>query len=135
MTAELKIPGAAIPRRVFTHCDNSGPSHTQALGIGSPRIDETLPRNHGGIAMEQFVGLDVSLRTTAICIVDRAGKIEREGMVASDPAAIAAFVTQHAHMSPGSGSKRERHQRGCGLSSGNSGFQSSVSMLDMRKQR
>jgi len=28
---------------------------------------------------------------TAICIVDRTGKIEREGMVASDPAAIAAL--------------------------------------------
>ena len=38
--------------------------------------------------MEQYVGLDVSLKMTAICIVDRTGKIEREGMVASDPAAI-----------------------------------------------
>jgi transposase len=46
--------------------------------------------------MEQYVGLDVSLKTTAICIVDRAGKIEREGTVASDPEAIAAFVTRHA---------------------------------------
>ena len=43
--------------------------------------------------MEQYVGLDVSLKMTAICIVDRTGKIEREGMVASDPAAIAAFVS------------------------------------------
>src|SRR6516164_302441 len=48
------------------------------------------------VAMEQYVGLDVSLKMTAICIVDRAGKIQREGTVASDPAAIAAFVTQHA---------------------------------------
>ena len=46
--------------------------------------------------MEQYVGLDVSLKMTAICIVDRTGKIEREGMVASDPAAIAAFVRLHA---------------------------------------
>jgi transposase len=46
--------------------------------------------------MEQYVGLDVSLKTTAICIVDRTGKIEREGTVASDPGAIAAFVTRHA---------------------------------------
>ena len=28
--------------------------------------------------MEQYVGLDVSLKMTAICIVDRTGKIERE---------------------------------------------------------
>ena len=40
--------------------------------------------------MEQYVGLDVSLKLTAICIVDRTGKIEREGVVASDPEAIAA---------------------------------------------
>jgi hypothetical protein len=30
--------------------------------------------------MEHYVGLDVSLKLTAICIVDRAGKIEREGV-------------------------------------------------------
>ena len=46
--------------------------------------------------MEQYVGLDVSLKTTAICVVDQAGKIKREGTVASDPTAIAAFVRQHA---------------------------------------
>jgi hypothetical protein len=33
---------------------------------------------------------------TAICIVDRTGKIEREGVVASDPEAIAGFVRLHA---------------------------------------
>jgi transposase len=46
--------------------------------------------------MEHYVGLTVSLKMTAICIVDRAGKIEREGVVASDPEAIAAFVRLHA---------------------------------------
>jgi transposase len=33
---------------------------------------------------------------TAICIVDRTGNIEREGVVASDPETIAAFVKSHA---------------------------------------
>src|SRR6059058_565879 len=47
-------------------------------------------------AMEHYVGLDVSLKLTAICIVDRTGKIEREGVVASDPETIAAFVKSHA---------------------------------------
>ena len=46
--------------------------------------------------MEHYVGLDVSLKLTAICIVDRTGKIEREGVVSSDPKAIAAFVNLHA---------------------------------------
>src|SRR6516162_8437754 len=47
-------------------------------------------------AMECYVGLDVSLKLTAICIVDRTGKIEREGTVPSDPEAIATFVKTHA---------------------------------------
>jgi hypothetical protein len=34
--------------------------------------------------MEHYVGLDVSLKLIAICIVDRQGKIEREGVVPSD---------------------------------------------------
>ena len=42
--------------------------------------------------MEHYVGLDVSLKLTAICIVDRTGKIQREGVVPSDPEAIAAFI-------------------------------------------
>ena len=46
--------------------------------------------------MEQYVGLDVSLKQTAICIVDRKGRIEREGVAASDPETIAAFVKSHA---------------------------------------
>src|SRR5437868_7357580 len=46
--------------------------------------------------MEHYVGLDVALNLTAICIVDRTGKIEREGVVASNPEAIAAFIKSHA---------------------------------------
>ena len=46
--------------------------------------------------MEHYVGLDVSLKLTAICIVDRTGKIEREGVVSSDPEAIAIFIKSHA---------------------------------------
>ena len=46
--------------------------------------------------MEHYVGLDVSLKLTAICIVNERGKIVREGAVASNPEAIAAFVNSHA---------------------------------------
>jgi transposase len=46
--------------------------------------------------MEHYVGLDVSLKLTAICIVDRTGKIERQGVVSSDPEAIAIFIKSHA---------------------------------------
>ena len=46
--------------------------------------------------MEHFVGLDVSLKLTAICVVDRAGSVIREGMVNSAPETIAEFVTSNA---------------------------------------
>ncbi len=46
--------------------------------------------------MARYVGLDVSRKTTAICIVNDTGKIMREGMVTSDPEAIAAFIAFYA---------------------------------------
>jgi hypothetical protein len=46
--------------------------------------------------MQHYVGLDVSLKQTAVCVVDQAGKIRREGMVVSDPKAIADFIAANA---------------------------------------
>ncbi len=41
-----------------------------------------------------FVGLDVSVRDTRICIVDEAGHVVREGTAESSPEAIAAFLAE-----------------------------------------
>jgi transposase len=46
--------------------------------------------------MEHYVGLDVSLKKTAICVVDGAGKVLNEGSVPSDPEAIAMFIEENA---------------------------------------
>jgi transposase len=46
--------------------------------------------------MERYVGLDVSLKQTSICVVNMAGSIVQEGVVDSDPEAIAAFVRSKA---------------------------------------
>src|ERR1700683_1040782 len=46
--------------------------------------------------MEYYVGLDVSLKQTSICVVNQTGSIVREGVVDSDPEAIAEFVGSHA---------------------------------------
>jgi transposase len=46
--------------------------------------------------MELYVGLDVSLKETSICVVDGGGKIVCEGTVISEPAAIAEFVKAKA---------------------------------------
>lgn len=47
-------------------------------------------------SVELYVGLDVSLKQTAICVVDGSGKIISERMVTSDPDAIADFVRSKA---------------------------------------
>ena len=46
--------------------------------------------------MELYVGMDVSLKETSICVVDGSGKIVSEGSVISEPAAIAAFIGARA---------------------------------------
>jgi transposase len=46
--------------------------------------------------MEYYVGLDVSLKQTSICVVNQMGSIMREAVVDSDPEAIAAFVRSKA---------------------------------------
>src|SRR5215831_13443349 len=89
----------ASAKRLLQHGVIPGLCHTKARGISSPGIDEGPP--HGALqswraAMEHYVGLDVSLKLTAICIVDQTGRIEREGVVASNPEAIAAFIKWHA---------------------------------------
>jgi len=45
--------------------------------------------------MEYYVGLDVSLKQTAVCIVDQKGAVRHEAMIPSDPDAIADFVQAH----------------------------------------
>ena len=41
--------------------------------------------------MNQYVGLDVSLEQTAICVVDETGTMVREARVSSEPEALVAF--------------------------------------------
>jgi transposase len=44
--------------------------------------------------MEYFAGIDVSLDTSHVCVVDATGKIMREAKVASEPEALAQFLSQ-----------------------------------------
>src|ERR1044072_5610068 len=46
--------------------------------------------------MEYYVGLDVSLKETSVCVVDQAGLVVREGVVDSDPEAISVYVRSKA---------------------------------------
>jgi transposase len=47
--------------------------------------------DRGRTAMKHCAGLDVSVKETAICIVDETGKIVREAKLATEPEAIVAF--------------------------------------------
>src|SRR5450755_4075452 len=46
--------------------------------------------------MDTYVGLDVSLRETAVCVVDESGAIQLERTVAADPDVIAALLQAQA---------------------------------------
>src|SRR5580692_5499760 len=46
--------------------------------------------------MECYVGLDVSLKQTSLCVVDQTGSVVREGVVDSDPEAISVYVRSKA---------------------------------------
>ncbi len=46
--------------------------------------------------MELYVGMDVSLEQTSICVVDGKGEIVSEGTVNSEPTAIAEFIKSKA---------------------------------------
>jgi transposase len=46
--------------------------------------------------MSYYVGLDVSVKSVTICVVDGEGAIAARGEVSSDPDQIAAFVLEHA---------------------------------------
>jgi transposase len=47
-------------------------------------------------AVRQYVGLDVSQKETAVCVVDQEGKILFEGKVPSDPGALARVIHKRA---------------------------------------
>ena len=43
--------------------------------------------------MKHSVGLDVSVKETAICIIDEGGKVVRETKAATEPQAVIAFLS------------------------------------------
>jgi transposase len=61
-------------------------------GIGPVDVQQMSRR----AAMELYVGMDVSLEETSICVVDDDGVIQCEGTVISEPKAIAGFIKARA---------------------------------------
>ena len=46
--------------------------------------------------MTQYVGLDVSLKRTAVCVVDETGGLTAKSKVASEPEALGGWLREHA---------------------------------------
>jgi hypothetical protein len=83
----------------FSTWGNSGIEPDKGKGISSPGMHEAslmLALQRWRTAMEYYVGLDVSLRQTSICVVDQTGLVVREGVVDSDPEAISVYVRSKA---------------------------------------
>jgi transposase len=52
-------------------------------------------KHHRGTTVEHYAGLDVSLESTSVCIVDGGGRIVREAKLASEPEALVSFFRMH----------------------------------------
>src|SRR5256884_3018304 len=55
-----------------------------------------LKHQRRSAAMQHYVGLDVSVKETSVCIIDKAGKVIREVKVATKPVPILAVLTEEA---------------------------------------
>jgi hypothetical protein len=52
--------------------------------------------------MDHYVGIDVSLEQSSVCVVDAGGRIVREAKVVSEPDALVQFLNQTTERPHGS---------------------------------
>src|SRR5271165_1253314 len=69
--------------------ESAAPSRT----MSEPGSSLTSRIEEGATAMTHFVGLDVSVKETSVCVVDDAGKVLCERKVPTEPDDIAAMLT------------------------------------------
>ena len=83
--------------------------------------------------MKQYVGLDVSQRETAVCVVNETGQVIFEGKAKSNPGALTDLLSKHAPHAERIPS-RPVLRVGYGMNSAGLSFRWSASTLGMRTQ-
>jgi len=63
--------------------------------------------------MQHYVGLDLSVKETSVCIIDKAGKVIREVKVATKPVPILAVLTEEALAIERIGLEADPYRSGC----------------------
>jgi len=63
--------------------------------------------------VEHYVGIDVSLELSSVCVVDGRGKIVKEAKVASEPEALVCFFKELGFPVIGLGLRLGRYHNGC----------------------
>jgi len=61
---------------------------------GGTRSERVGLKHQRKTAMEWFIGIDVSLEQSSVCVLDAGGKIMREAKIASEPEALVAFCRE-----------------------------------------
>src|SRR5216684_3805422 len=51
-------------------------------------------KHHRGTTMEHYAGIDVSLESASLCVVDATGRIVREAKVASEPEVLIGWFSR-----------------------------------------
>ena len=82
-----------------------------------------------------YVGLDVSLETTSVCVLDETGAVVWRGKVTSTPEAIAAAVRARAPEVGRIGRRRARCAPGTGTRCAKPAFRSSASTRGTPRRR
>jgi hypothetical protein len=72
-----------------------------------------LKHQRRSAAIQYYVGLDISVKETSVCIIDKAGKVIREVRVATEPVAIFAVLTEEPLAIERIALRRDPYRSGC----------------------
>src|SRR5437016_5825889 len=70
---------------------HGGAAVPQSDGVNSG-VRRVGPKHHRGTAMDHYVGIDVSLEQSSVCVVDTGGRVVREARLASELDALVRFL-------------------------------------------